>query len=77
MQMVWPAPWPVGTSAPARAARMTWRKPAPRSTLKLTNGPAALADASSSVGWNAAAISWATSAGALPSRLAAGKQPTA
>jgi hypothetical protein len=43
----------------------------------LTNGPAAVALASSAVGWNAAAIARATSAGFCLRALAIAKQPTA
>ena len=77
MQMVWPAPTR-GTRSPSPSAPSTsQRKAAARSARKLTNGPAALAEARSSVGWNPAATSAAMAAGDFFRAWAAAKQPTA
>ena len=76
MQMVWPCPT-LGSNAPRRACSMTQRNARSRLALKLTNGPAAVAEASHSLGTNSAAIFAATAGGARPMALAAGKHATA
>src|SRR5665647_2873195 len=77
MQIVLPVPTAPGTSWLRSAASISHLNVWVRSRRKLTNGPAAVALASSSVGWNAAAISVATWAGLFLAAFAIAKQPTA
>ena len=76
MQIASPLPT-LGISVLARAPSTTQRNAAGRTALKFTNGPAAVALASRSVGTKLFAISAAIAGGALPSFFASAKQPTA
>src|SRR5690349_19514754 len=77
MTIVLPAPCWRGTRSAAIACVIVQWNAAARCTVKLTNGPVAVAVARNSPGVNAAATSFAMTGGALPSRFAAGNSPTA